>query len=226
MQTNLDITRILVDSPTGMSSIHQISKMLRLPYGTAYNRVHALFKMGVLQILHQGKAKLCTLNPENTMTSSLLALGAAQEVDSFIRADALAGSLFRKIRRTAYDFSSHSLAIAILLTPHTLKHFSEPSSENNSVESEHSLDFFFVKSNDSFDEKQLEIAITSLMPPAVPAKITNMTVDRETFLGMLTERENQAGLAAYSMLHAGLILFGFENFYSLILEAFARKLSL
>jgi len=27
------------------------------------------------------------------------------------------------------------------------------------------------------------------------------------------------------MLHEGMLLFGFENFYTLILEAFARKLS-
>jgi hypothetical protein len=50
-------------------------------------------------------------------------------------------------------------------------------------------------------------------------------VDRETLLGMLTENENEAGLAAYSMLNDGLVLFGYENFYRLVLEAFARKLS-
>jgi hypothetical protein len=53
-----------------------------------------------------------------------------------------------------------------------------------------------------------------------------MTVDRETMLGMLTESENEAGLAAYSMLHGGLVLLGHENFYNLILEAFARRLSI
>jgi hypothetical protein len=42
---------------------------------------------------------------------------------------------------------------------------------------------------------------------------------------MLTENENEAGLAAYSMLNEGIVLFGFENFYRLVLEAFARKLS-
>jgi hypothetical protein len=52
-----------------------------------------------------------------------------------------------------------------------------------------------------------------------------MTVDRETLLGMLKENENEAGLAAYSMLYEGLILFGFENFYRLVLEAFAQKLN-
>lgn len=225
MQTNIDISKALVETPDGVLSIHQISKKLKLPYGTAYNRIHVLHKLGVVQILHQGKAKLCAMNPDNSMTASLLALGAAQKADLFINSNAHIGNLFKKIRSQIFSYNSHCLSTAILLTPDNLKNmaFAEEKDKSHLSESELSLDFFFIKTNEGFDEAQTETALSTLFSPDVSVKITNMTVDRNTLLGMLTENENEAGLAAYSMLHGGLIIFGYENFYSIVLEAFSRK---
>ena len=84
MQTNIDITKALIDEPNGVLSIHQLSKKLNLPYGTAYNRLHLLYDQGIIQILHSGKSKLCALNPENRMTVSLLSLGAAQNTEFYL----------------------------------------------------------------------------------------------------------------------------------------------
>ena len=228
MQTNINITRALVETPDGVLSIHQISQKLKLPYGTAYNRIHALHKLGVVQMLHQGKAKLCAMNPDNPMTASLLALGSSQLTDAYIKRSSEIGSLFKKIRKAVIESNSHCLSSAILLTPESLAEIID-SPQSLTVDSDGvystTLDFFFVKHNDDFDEQKTETEISSLLPPDAPVGITSMTVDRETLLGMLNEEENEAGLAAYSMLHNGIILFGFENFYTTILEAFARKLS-
>lgn len=230
MQTNINITRALVETPDGVLSIHQISKKLKLPYGTTYNRTHALHELGIVQMLHQGKAKLCAMNPDNPMTASLLALGSAQRTDSFIRSDYALGVFFKKIRDTILEMNSHCLSSAILLTPESLKAaiIYQQNQITGEPEAELSLaiDFFFIKSNDDFDEEATETALSSLLPPGLPISLTSMTVDRDTLLGMLTENENEAGLAAYGMLHHGITLFGFENFYSIVLEAFARKLAL
>ncbi|HNX77062.1 MAG TPA: helix-turn-helix domain-containing protein [Candidatus Rifleibacterium sp.] len=242
MQTNIEITRAFMDTPDGVLSIHQISRKLKLPYGTAYNRVHLLHESGIVQILPQGKAKLCALNPDNPMTASLLALGAAQTTDHFIKRNFAAGDLLKKIRRVVLDNARDSLYAAIILAPDLLT-VAADSSENNKTTlgssmadvslpgmgsdfpSTATLDFFYIKASDDFDEQRVENSITALLAPGSNIRATSMTVDRDTLLGMFTENENEAGLAAYAMLREGMLLFGFENFYTLILEAFARKLS-
>ncbi|GAB4273165.1 MAG: hypothetical protein Kow0029_12590 [Candidatus Rifleibacteriota bacterium] len=229
MQTNIDITQAFIETPDGVLSIHQISKKLHLPYGTAYNRIHSLNKIGIVQILPQGKAKLCALNPDNPMTACLLALGASQKNDHFTRKNLEAGLILKKIIKSIYEIGKDSLIAAILLTPDALKIAageSLHSSHNEvSIKQETSLDFFYITNSNGFAENKAEAILSTLIPPGVPIKATSMSVDRETLLGMLTENENEAGLAAYSMLNDGIILFGFENFYQIVLEAFARKLS-
>jgi len=229
MQTNIEITRAFMETPDGVLSIHQISRKLKLPYGTAYNRIHILTEQGIVQMLPQGKAKLCALNPENPMTASLLALGSAQKTDLFMRHNPGPGVLLKKIRTTIKESCPDSVLTAILLTPDILHILSPEASAND----EHnpmrkmdlSLDFFFISSDPGFDGSEIENQLSRLIPPGISAKITNMTLDRNTLLGMFAENENEAGLAAYTMLHEGLVIFGFENFYTLILEAFARKLA-
>ncbi len=224
MQTNIDITKAFIETPDGVLSIHQISKKLALPYGTAYNRIHSLNQLGIVQILPQGKAKLCALNPENPMTASLLALGSSQRTDLFLKKFPAAGSVLGKIIKTIYESGKECLESAILLTPEPLKSISDPEFTAASP-IEISLDFFYLKNSTEFPEERIETMISTLIPPHSSIRVTSMSVDRETLLGMLTENENEAGLAAYSMLHEGIVLFGFENFYRLVLEAFARKLS-
>lgn len=240
MQTNIDITRAFMETPDGVLSIHQISRKLKLPYGTAYNRVHLLHESGIVQILPQGKAKLCALNPENPMTASLLALGSAQTTEKFMARNQAAGQLLKKIRRAVLENARDSLYAAIILSPDMVTAAAQPegaaplpSSVDDvslpgseiALSGSITLDFFYIKATDSFDENRVETAITSLLQPGQDIRVSSMTVDRDTLLGMFTENENEAGLAAYTMLHEGMILFGFENFYTLILEAFARKLS-
>ncbi|HNS10687.1 MAG TPA: helix-turn-helix domain-containing protein, partial [Candidatus Ozemobacteraceae bacterium] len=212
MQTNIDITRAFMETPDGVLSIHQISRKLKLPYGTAYNRVHLLHESGIVQILPQGKAKLCALNPENPMTASLLALGAAQTTDLFIKKNLEAGLLLKKIRKAVLENARDSLYAAIILAPEMLgiaaaanpetglntpgQDVSLPGVDNPPVGGA-SLDFFYIQASSSFDENRVETAITSLLQPGSDIRVTSMTVDRDTLLGMFTENENEAGLAAY-----------------------------
>jgi hypothetical protein len=229
MQTNIDIAKTFMETPDGVLSIHQISKKLKLPYGTAYNRIHLLNESGIVQILPQGKAKLCALNPDNAMTSALLALGSSQATETFIGKKNAAGQLLKKIRKALSEASKGTLYAAIILTPDMLESAAEPESVINSgdgYDNSISLDFFYLAATGDFDETSTERVISSLLKPGYDIRVTSMTVDRETMLGMLTESENEAGLAAYSMLHGGLVLLGHENFYNLILEAFARRLSI
>lgn len=233
MQTNIDITKAFLETPNGVLSIHQISKKLNLPYGTAYNRVHQLYEAGIIQMIQQGKAKLCALNPENDMTASILALGGAQETEKFIKSNNLSGNLLKKIRKVILENCRDLIYSAIILTPDMLAFAAEPETYNSSdkfseidTSSPITLDFLYIQASSNFDESKFETAISSLMQPGYDIRITSMTVDRDTMLGMFNENENNAGIAAYKMLQNGLVLYGYENFYSLILEAFTSKLSM
>ncbi len=239
MQTNIDIAKSFMETPDGVLSIHQVSKKLTLPYGTAYNRVHNLNAMGIIQILPQGKAKLCALNPDNAMSASLLALGSAQKAENFILNNGEVGTLFKKIRTVISEVAEGGLLSALILTPEILKFVVEPTSlfsektdneisdeANELIQEGLSLDFFYIQDGNEFNESAVETAITSLLPPGFNLRVTSMTVDRKTMLGMFTESDNEVGLAAYSMLYTGMVVLGHENYYNLILEAFARRLTL
>jgi hypothetical protein len=235
MQTNINITKAFLETPDGVLSIHQVSKKLKLPYGTAYNRIHSLQKMKILTIFPQGKAKLCALNPENPMTASLLALGSSQKTQKTIISNEDIGKFIIKVRKTIEEIGDTDLITSILLTPDTLKQICSPQTNLNlpttgefsEIEEDRSipLDLFFVTSSENFEESKIETAINTLVPPGVPVKATSMCVNKDTLLGMLKETENEAGLAAYHMLHDGIVLTGFENFYSLVLEAFPKRLT-
>jgi hypothetical protein len=254
MQTNINIAKSFMETPDGVLSIHQISKKLELPYGTAYNRVHALHKLGVIQMLAQGKAKLCALNPDNAMTASLLALGSAQKLEEFIETREEVGALCNKLRKVIGEVAEGGLLSALILTPDILDFVVNPSlllgsesadttelqtiakkgenvevpqgDPNELLQGGLSLDLFYIQDGDTFNESQVESAVTSLLPPGFNLRVTSMTVDRKTMLGMFTESDNEVGLAAYSMLYTGMVLLGHENYYNLILEAFARRLTL
>ncbi len=240
MQTNIDITKAFMDSPSGVLSIHQLSQKLKLPYGTTYNRVHLLFEQKILQILPQGKAKLCALDGENPMTANLLALGGAQSTQNFMMSLPDNGKLLKKIIKTIKTKTKGKIASAILISPDSLKSickdlnsnlvypndFSNIENTDSLSDYQSSIDFFFIKSDDQFDENNLETEISSMLSTYQNVSITSMVVDKETLLGMLGEEENNAGFAAYTMLHDGIILHGFENFYEIILEAFNRKLGI
>ena len=242
MQTNIDITKAFMDAPDGVLSIHQLSQKLKLPYGTTYNRVHALYQQKILQILPQGKAKLCALNAENPMTASLLALGGAQTTENFIDSLADGGNFLKKIIKTIKTKAKGKISSVILISPDSLKTLSKEIKdsltqipvtdtsinkiENNLQDFQSTIDFFIIKSDEQFDEEVIEREITSMLPSQQNTAVTSMVVDKETMLGMLGEEENDAGLAAYTMLHEGIILYGYESFYELILEAFNKKLTL
>ena len=240
MQTNIDITKAFMDAPDGVLSIHQLSQKLKLPYGTTYNRVHSLYQQKILQILPQGKAKLCALNAENPMTANLLALGGAQITEQYIDSLADEGKFLKKIIKTIKNKTKGKISSAILISPDSLKTISKemtnsfteaiPNNELKELEDlngfQSTIDFFFIKSDEQFDEEVIEREITSMLPSQQNTAVTSMVVDKETMLGMLGEEENDAGLAAYTMLHEGIILYGYESFYELILEAFNKKLTL
>lgn len=229
MQTNINITQSFLDSPDGVMSIHQMSKKLKLPYGTAYNRIHALQKLNIVQILPQGKAKLCALNPGNPMTASLLALGSAQRTEKLISANTQVGEFAKKILETMAEYNDDRILSSILLTPDTPRLISNCKivldDENEVTAKEIPFDMFYLTTISNFDDQGIEEKMSMFLPPQVPVKVTSMSVDRATLLGMFTESENEAGLAAYHMLHDGVIVSGFENFFNLVLEAFSKRLT-
>ena len=98
MQLYIQIAEAFLDHPGGVLSIHQLAMKLDLPYGTAYNRIHQLGQMGILNILRQGKAKLCSLNTLNSMAAPLLGLGAAQVVDRLFQSATPLAHLLGKVR--------------------------------------------------------------------------------------------------------------------------------
>jgi hypothetical protein len=228
MELNILLTEVFLLMPGGVLSIHQVSKKLEIPYGTAYNRIHELGRMGVVHIIPQGKAKLCTLNSDNPMTSALLGLGAAQATSHFLRDHAHMMNLVQRTTQVLEQRFRDTLHTAILLnadalTPHgALRETpAEQTVSANAGEDPVSLDLFLVVSNPDAEElEELEHAFVAALPQYHHLKVTKMVVSPSTLSGMLEEKENDAGTAAFQMLRKGLLLTGFDRFYQIVLKAF------
>jgi hypothetical protein len=236
MELNIQLAEVFLESPGGVFSIHQISKKLDIPYGTAYNRIHLLGKMGVVRIIPQGKAKLCALNPPHPMTPTLLALGASTATARFFDQPSPLANIARKVRDFLDDRFRDSLHCAILLNAETLLTHSEEELMNIAVSSiQHlqddaggedgqtpviSLDLFLIMTGGEPELDRFDADLLSTLSTQFPLRITKMVVTPSTLLGMIHEKENDAGLSAYHMLRRGVILCGFDRFFSLVLKTF------
>jgi len=238
MELSIQLSRIFLDNPGGVYSIQQISRKLGLPYGTTYNRIHQLGDLGIVSILPQGKAKLCALNSTSPMTAAILGLGASQETAKFLRSGTPASNLVGKVKdfvETRFKDQLHSAILlnyeAIAALPKGELPFLEmPNSETSTAgEKEEesvgtSLDLFLVMAEENSEIQNLENSLLSAIPHQYNLRFTKMAVTPSTLLGMLQERENDAGTAAYHMLRRGLVLFGFERFFHLVLKFFGNPL--
>ncbi|RCK78471.1 MAG: hypothetical protein OZSIB_1391 [Candidatus Ozemobacter sibiricus] len=247
MQLTIRLAEVFLDTPGGVLSIHQISKRLGIPYGTAYNRIHEMGELGCVQIVPQGKAKLCALNPANPMTANLLALGASQTTHRFLTSASPLAPLTAKLRTLIEARLGERLHAALLLNFEAFQGAGQALTVNEHAELASAaatataageppapatdegieplaLDLFLVMSDESPLDPQLELGIHAIFPPHLHPRVTTMTVSDATLLGMLREKENEAGLAAYHMLRRALLLQGFERFFTLILRAFPPRL--
>ena len=217
MDLYVRLTEAFMATPGSVLSIHQISKQLEIPYGTAYNRVHQLGEMGVIRIVPHGKAKLCTLNPTCPTTANLLALGASQRCAAFLNRPALTTSLVGRLRELLETRSADHLHCAVLLNAQAISQ----SAENEEAEPPSSLDLFLLLPSETHEDRDLEAALYTSISSTIHLPLTRMVVTPSTLLGMLREKENEAGSAAFQMLQRGLILTGFERFFRLVLRAYA-----
>lgn len=232
MQLTIQLAEAFLDQPSGVLSIHQIAKKLGLPYGTAYNRVHQMGELGLIDIVPQGKAKLCALNAANPMTASLLATGAAQATHRFLAEDSLPSRIASNTRLLFEETLGEHLHSAILLNLQAFSRLKAPEEGEIPVPAtipddddpaSPSLDMFLILSPCDFPESRIKTALQTYFPPAMQPRVTHMVVTPATLLGMLHERENEAGQSAFQMLRRGLILSGFERFFSIVLKAFAAR---
>ncbi|MBF0405839.1 MAG: hypothetical protein HQM10_00680 [Candidatus Riflebacteria bacterium] len=218
MELFIKLTESFLESPSSVISILQLSKKLDIPYGTAYNRIHQLEKMGIICISLHGKAKLCTLNSSNPMSSTLLALGSAKKTSEFFstaRSDIT--SKFSKLRDVFDRKYADSVHTVILLNPETLAE-TPPSDTVAELPEDfvphQPFDFFLIIPQESGHSDMIETALMTAGANTV------QIVTPGTLLGMFCEKENDAGLIAYHMLRKGLIITGFERFFNIVLKAF------
>ncbi|HOY69170.1 MAG TPA: hypothetical protein PLP29_20030 [Candidatus Ozemobacteraceae bacterium] len=234
MQLTIQLAEVFLDHPTGVLSIHQIARKLGIPYGTAYNRVHQMGELGLIDIVPQGKAKLCALNANNPMTASVLATGASQATYRFLREDTLPARIAAHTKLLFEEALGEHLHGAILLNLQAFSRLHDP--DTGQVEPAEpvpppdeedsdapSLDMFVILSPCDFPEGRIKTALQTYFPPTLQPRVTHMVVTPSTLAGMLHERENEAGHAAFQMLRKGLILTGFERFFSIVLKAFATR---
>lgn len=218
MQLNIKIIEALLDNPTGFLSIHQLAKKLSIPYGTAYNRIHILEDMGLVAIAPQGKAKLCSLRGEHPLTAAMAGLASAAATTARLATGTPLAQLCARLRQTLAEHTGHDLHAAMLLNAGTLP-------EQLDSRDPLSLDLFLLGAEHALDslngDQDLEARILALAP-SLNLAISRLTVTPAMLTSMLQERENEAGLAAFTMLRRGLLLFGGERFWDVVLRAFRR----
>lgn len=235
MELSIQLAEAFLESPGGVFSIHQISKKLDIPYGTAYNRIHQLGKMGVIRIIPQGKAKLCTLNPPNPMAGALLALGGARLTAQVLENPSPLASVIKKVRGFLEERFRDQIHCALLLNADSLLSLKESELMLLALESAEyggdsgggddglsaiSVDLFLIMADENIDLENFETNLLSTISTQYPLKVTRMVVTPSTLLGMIKEKENDAGLSAYHMLRRGTILIGFDRFFNLLLKTF------
>lgn len=246
MDIILNIIDTFLENPSKFFSIHQISKSLNIPYATTYNKIHEMAKLGCINIITQGKAKLCCINSENPISINLLATASSIKTCNIFFQHSVLSSIYRKIKHFIENNLNEKILTALLLNyedfiTSSLARFKEKNNYNINLyqsdfyssdtiqnQNESSLpipfDLFLVFIDESNFDENIEMKFANILPADYQFQISVMNVSYITLLGMLKEKENEAGLAAYNMLRKALILYGYEKFYQIILKAFPPPL--
>ena len=192
----------LLRTPLESKSMHQLAKETKLSYVTVFKIIPILVKKELVKLEKKGKSSLISVNLEKADISKLSS-AILYERRQFLRKHLGINVLLNDIMEKLAD----ELYVSVLFGS-----FAKGTSKKDS-----DIDLLFIISKkedtDRFKEKINKVL------GLFPQKVEYNVVVTESFMAMLNEKYT----VGWSILRHGLVLFGAEQYYSMVREYVGTK---
>lgn len=205
MSQPIEIINVFYTEPTKVYTIHEISKMLSMPYGTTYNYVQSMIKDKILRSSTKGKATLCSFNFESQKAVGLLSSVSLAEKEEYVEKEGILSNAIDSLLQKIKHKSNYNLLSLILFG----------SSVKGTARKNSDIDLFIIiplkEKYDDMVERECNVLRMSY-----DREINPITVEPKMYIDMLKEKEENV---AKQVLRDKVIFFGANKFWELTMEA-------
>jgi len=188
MDNKLKIINYLGKNPHKSFTMHEFSKLIKVPYATFYRTIQEMKDLIIIQTV--GKAKTISLNIENPSIKPYLAISSDEEKKEFLRKQPIINKI-----------------VSELQTKDTVVLFGSYAKGNQRESSD--IDILIIDKN---GEKTISFSKYELL---FRKKINPIFIMKSEFIKMLQEKEENLGKQA---LNGHIILQNPENFWGYVLN--------
>lgn len=204
-----EIIQIFYKDPSAVCSINEISKLLSMPYGTAYNYAQSLIREGVLKSNVKGKATLCSLNYESQKAIELLSFISISERENFAKIQGVLSGALDELAKRVKEKSNHNV-FAVILFGSVAKSIARGKSD---------IDLFFISSSKNKYDEVIENEC-NVLRMSYGRDLNPIIAEPKMYINMLRKEGENIGK---QILKDKIIYYGANKYWELTMEALSEK---
>lgn len=184
-------------------NIRELAKKADISYDAAYRHIKALVEKNIFKERQVGKAVVCSLNLSNIMARKYLEKISISKTEEFLRKDVVLKKIFSELVENLRKTAPNELLCVVLFGSYA-----------RGEQKEHSdIDVLIISS--TFDvREQLERECGGI-EHRYGKDIASLITTATEFVKMLKSKKM---MVAHEVQQDGIILYGFENYFSLLSE--------
>ncbi len=188
-------------------NIRELAEKASISYDAAYRHVGALIEKRILKERRVGKAVVCSLNLSNILARKYLEKISISKAEEFLNKDVVLKNMFIELVESLRKAAPNELSCVVLFGSYA-----------RGGQKEHSdIDVLIISS--TFDVKEQLERECGGIEHRYGKDIAPLITTASEFVKMLKSKDR---LVAHEVQQDGLILYGFENYFSLLSEGVSR----
>jgi len=189
-------------------NIREIAKKASISYDAAYRHIKALGKKGILKERQVGKAVVCSLNLSSIMARKYLEKISISKTEDFLKKDVVLRKLFTELVENLEKTAPNELLCVVLFGSYARRKQKESSD----------IDILIISS--TFDVREQLERECGGVEHRYGKEIASLITTPSEFVKMLKSKKR---MVAHEVQQDGLILHGFEKYFSLLGEGVSNN---
>jgi len=197
------IISIFMPELVNVFNIREIANKSNISYDAAYRHVKELASKGIFKERQVGKAVVCNLNLSNIMTRKYLEKISLLKTDEFLKTDAVLKKVLTELVENLKKVAPNELLCVVLFGS-----YARLEQKNHS-----DIDILIISS--TFDVRERLERECGGIGYKYGKEIASLITTASEFVKML---KSKTRMVAHEVQQDGIILLGFENYFSLLSE--------
>lgn len=188
-------------------NIRELAKKAGISYDATYRHISFLVEKNILKEKQVGKSLVCSLNLSNILTRKYLEKIAISKTEEFLKKDIVLRKLFNELVKNLRKVATNELLGVILFGSYARKEQKEHSD----------IDILIISS--TFNVRENLERECGGIEHKYGKNIASLITTASEFIKMLKSKER---MVAHEVQIDGIVLYGFENYFSLLSEGISN----